>query len=250
MIPVSPINTLVLIPTFNERDNVQIIVKRVKDSLPSAHLLFIDDSSPDGTGEILDEMSNMDPTIHIEHRGRKLGVGSAHLHGINWAFDHGVDVLITLDADLTHSPEDANRMMTELDHADVIVGSRFIGHGGVKDWNLGRKVMTHLGHLLTLILLRIPHDASGGFRVYKISKLNRKVFELVSSSNYSFFFESLKILHLNSVSIRQVPIVLPARTYGSSKMRAKDIFGSFAYLLKLSILTTMVPNRYRIDNER
>lgn len=246
----SPINTLVLIPTFNERENVQIIVNRIKGTLPNAHLLFIDDASPDGTGKVLDQMSSLDSTIHVEHRARKLGVGSAHLHGIQWAFDRKFGVLITLDADLSHSPEDAIPMMSELDHADVIVGSRFIGHGGLQDWSLSRKFMTHLGHLLTLSLLRIPYDASGGFRVYKISNLNEKVFELVKSSNYAFFFESLKILHMNHISIKQVPIVLPARTYGHSKMRLHDVFQSFGFLLRLSILTVMFPNRYRISNEQ
>lgn len=214
------------------------------------HLLFIDDASPDGTGKILDEISSVDPTIHVEHRPRKLGVGSAHLRGIRWAFDHNVDVLITLDADLSHSPEDANRMLTELEHANVIVGSRFIGHGGLQDWSLSRKFMTHLGHLLTYSLLRIPYDASGGFRVYNISKLNREVFDLVGSTNYSFFFESLKILDMNHISIGQVPIVLPARTYGHSKMRLSDVYQSFGILVKLSILTVMFPSRYRISNEQ
>ena len=247
---VFPINTLVMIPTFNERENVQIIINRVKRTLPNSHLLFIDDASPDGTGKMLDEISLMDPTIHVEHRPRKLGVGSAHLHGIRWAFDHSVDVLITLDADLSHSPEDANRMLTELEHANVIVGSRFIGHGGLQDWSISRRFMTHLGHLLTLSLLRISYDASGGFRVYNISKLNKEVFELVRSTNYAFFFESLKILQLNNISIRQVPIVLPARTYGHSKMRLLDVFQSFGFLLKLSILTVMFPGRYRINNDQ
>lgn len=250
MIMALPINTLVLIPTFNERDNVKTIVERVKRTLPNSHLLFIDDASPDGTGKILDEMSLADPNIHVEHRERKLGVGSAHLHGIRWAFDRGVNVLITLDADLSHSPEDASRLMSELVHADVIIGSRFTGHGGLQGWSLSRKFMTHLGHLLTLLLLRIPYDASGGFRVYNISKLNGKVFDLVKSSNYAFFFESLKILHMNHISIGQVPIVLPARTYGHSKMGLHDVFQSFGFLLRLSILTVIFPSRYRISNER
>jgi dolichol-phosphate mannosyltransferase len=247
---ISPIDTLVLIPTFNERENIQIIVKRVQLALPNAHLLFIDDASPDGTGKMLDELSLTDLTIHVLHRARKLGVGSAHLHGIRWAFERSVDVLITLDADLSHSPEDANRMMTELEHTDVVVGSRFIGHGGLQDWGLSRKFMTHLGHLLTYSLLRIPYDSSGGFRVYNISKLNKEIFELVQSTNYAFFFESLKILHMNHISIGQVPIVLPARTYGHSKMGLRDVFQSLGFLLRLSILTLIFPSRYRIKNEQ
>lgn len=224
-------NVLVMVPTYNECDNVEIIADRIRRSVPKANLLFIDDSSPDGTGQILDELALTDAQIIVTHRPRKMGIGSAHLHAIFKAYSENYGVLVTLDADLTHSPENINTMISSLNLADVATSSRFLNRSDLDGWNLRRKATTHLGHLLTRVLLGLPYDSSSGFRAYNLSNIPEKYFEFVESSGYSFFFESLKILDLNQVSIVDVPMNLPPRTYGSSKMKLKDILGSIKILI-------------------
>lgn len=232
-------NVLVMVPTYNECDNVEIIADRIRRSVPNANLLFIDDNSPDGTGQILDQLALTDAQIIVTHRPRKMGIGSAHLHAIFKAYSENYAVLVTLDADLTHSPENINTMISNLNLADVATSSRFLNRSDLDGWNLRRKATTHLGHLLTRVLLGLPYDSSSGFRAYNLSNIPKKYFEFVESSGYSFFFESLKILDLNQVSIVDVPMNLPPRTYGSSKMKLKDILDSikilfiFAYKIKV-----------------
>ena len=173
-------------------------------------MLFIDDNSPDGTGERLDNLATQDARINVLHRSGKLGIGSAHLAAINFAYTNSVSVLVTMDADLTHSPEHIPTLLKLLSSADVVVASRFIDNGGLSDWNLKRRAMTLLGHLLTRVLLQIPYDSSGAFRAYRISNIPIELFGLVKSIGYSFFFESIKILDMNKTRITEFPVVLPA----------------------------------------
>jgi len=230
-------HTLVIIPTYNERENVEIIAGRIRATIPEAQLLFIDDNSPDGTGAILDHLASKDQKIAVTHRPRKLGVGSAHLDGLAYAYKIGISIVITLDADLTHSPEDIHGMIKALESADVATASRFHRDGGLDGWNFKRKAMTHAGHILTRVLLGLPSDASSAFRAYRLTTIPQGCFDLVRTSGYSFFYESLKILSMNEISIIDVPVVLPARTYGHSKMKPKDIRQSVLFLLRLSLET-------------
>lgn len=226
---------LIAIPTYNEVDNIDLISKRVLDAVPECHLLFIDDNSPDGTGERLNHLSKQDGRIRVIHRSGKLGIGSAHHAAIEYAYKNSIDVLVTMDADLTHSPEHIPKLLALLSSAEVVIASRFIESGGLSDWNFKRKVMTKLGHILTKILLQIPYDSSGAFRAYRISKIPVQLFSLIQSNGYSFFFESIKILEMNKTRITEMPIVLPSRTYGHSKMKTKDIFKSVSFMISLSI---------------
>jgi dolichol-phosphate mannosyltransferase len=226
---------LIAIPTYNEVDNIDLISKRVLDAVPECHLLFIDDNSPDGTGQRLRHLSKLDNRISVIHRSDKLGIGSAHLVAIEYAYKNSIDVLVTMDADLTHSPEHIPQLLELLRSAEVVIASRFMGNGGLSDWNFTRKLTTHLGHLLTRILLQIPYDSSGAFRAYRISKIPVMLFSLIQSNGYSFFFESTKILEINRTRITEMPVVLPSRTYGHSKMKTKDIFKSVSFMISLSI---------------
>jgi len=226
-------STLVLIPTYNEVLNVAIIAKRIRQSVPHARILFVDDNSPDGTGQLLDEISASDPQISVLHRSGKLGVGSAHLDGISWAYENGFKTLVTLDADCTHSPEEISLFLTHSGQYAVVVGSRFIGHGGITQWPFHRRLITRLGHILTQVLLRIPYDSTGAYRVYNLQMIPQKIFGLIRSKNYSFFYESLKVIDLAGLSIFEVPIVLEARFGGNSKMRPRDIRRGITYLVRL-----------------
>ena len=219
--------TLVMIPTYNESQNVRIIHSRVRAALPEAEILFVDDNSPDGTGDILDQLANLDMLVHILHRTGKLGIGSAHLAGIEWAYENNVHTLVTMDADCTHSPE------------EVVVGSRFIGGGGIKEWSLHRQMITRIGHLMTQLILGMRYDATGAYRVYRLDLIPQRLFSVIRSRDYSFFYESLKIIDLAKYSIAHVPIVLAPRFEGNSKMRPIDMVHGITYLFGLGLRTRL-----------
>lgn len=226
--------TLVFVPTYNERENVEAVWGRVAALGLDIDVLFLDDNSPDGTGEILDKLARKYSNITVIHRPRKLGIGSAHLAGIRWAYDHQYATLITMDCDFSHRPEDIPSFLKMGENHDVIVGSRFLGRESLSEWNLFRKTLTLLGHFLTRYCLNLRYDATGAYRLYRLDRIPREVFYLVDSQGYSFFFESLYVLHVNGFSIKEVPITLPARTYGHSKMSVNEALKSVWRLVEIS----------------
>ena len=237
--------TLVFVPTYNERENVRRLCSEILALDLRVDILFLDDNSPDGTGEVLDELAASHPNVHVIHRPGKLGIGSAHRDGINWAYDRGYSTLATMDCDFTHRPEDLPEIIRRSRDCDVVVGSRYSHPESLNDWTFFRKSLTLLGHVATNALLRMKYDATGAFRVYRLDRIPREVFSLVRSTGYSFLFESLYALFVNGHSIREVPIVLPARTYGHSKMRASDAFGSLAHLAGVA-LAQLFGSRYSL----
>lgn len=228
---------LIMIPTYNEVDNISVIILSIRNLGMNLDLLFVDDNSPDGTGDLLDQMAKTDQNIHVLHRPGKLGVGSAHLDGIRWCYQHGYDILITMDSDLTHSPGNIPKFLYHIQDSAVVVGSRFHHPESLPDWVWWRKLMTHTGHFLTTTLLNLPYDATGAFRVYRLSQIPLGIFEMVKHRGYSFFFESLHRLHINGIAIKELPIILPARAYGHSKMNLKDVTNGIRDLIRLAIRT-------------
>lgn len=243
-VPSSSDKTLVFVPTYNERDNAVRLIQELLQLPLNLDLLFIDDNSPDGTGEILDSIKTREPRLHVLHRKGKLGIGSAHLDGIRWAYDHGYMQLVTMDCDFTHPPECIPNLLAAGKDAAVAVGSRYIQKKSLSGWNAYRRFLTMTGHFLTRILLGMEYDATGGFRFYQLEKIPRQVFDLVGSRGYSFFFESLYIIHLNRFKIAQIPIHLPVRTYGSSKMDSSEVFRSVRFLFAVYFTTLL--NRERL----
>ncbi|MBP6343947.1 MAG: glycosyltransferase [Candidatus Omnitrophica bacterium] len=230
-------NILVFIPTYNEAQNVRTIYGQLKALGLNFDILFLDDNSPDGTGAIIDELAVGDPRLSVIHRQGKRGIGSAHQDGIRWAYERGYATLITMDCDFSHSPEYIRNFLALSDQADIVVGSRYMEEGSLDQWNFYRKFLTYIGHFLTDVLLRMPYDATGAFRLYNLRQIPRGVFTLVRSSGYSFFFESLYIMFLNNFSVKEFPIKLPARTYGHSKMTLKGAMRSFMHLVRICIRT-------------
>ncbi len=224
---------LLFIPTYNERENVQRIYEMIKALNLDLDLLFLDDNSPDGTGQILDAIAARDGRVSVIHRGGKLGIGSAHLAAIRWAYEKQYPVLISMDCDLTHPPDHLPQFLEHADDFDVVLGSRFMREDSLTEWNVFRKFLTHLGHFLTRHVLRVPYDATGAFRLYRLDRINPGVFKLVESQGYSFFFESLYVLCLSGVRVKEIPISLPIRTHGQSKMRLSDILASLRRLIEL-----------------
>ncbi|MCO6500297.1 MAG: glycosyltransferase [Vicingus serpentipes] len=228
-----PADYLILIPTYNERENVEKIFSKVNALNLNLDVLFVDDNSTDGTKEVLNQLSTSHKNLYVINRPGKMGIGSAHQDGIKWAYDKGYETLISMDCDLTHSPSDIPLFIENSKNHEIVVGSRYMQKDSIDTWNMYRKFLTRLGHFLTTTLLGMEYDASGAFRLYRLSKIDQRVFGLIESKTYSFFFESLLVLHLNQYQITEIPIKLPARTYGSSKMTLNDMILSLRMLAKM-----------------
>lgn len=237
---------LIFIPTYNERENVGAILGQLLALDLKTDILFVDDNSPDGTGILLDELAKDHPNVMVQHRAGKLGIGSAHKHSIAWAYEQGYTQLVTMDCDFTHSPEYIHQFIKLGKTADVVVGSRYLHQGSLSTWNARRRTLTHLGHWATGFFLGLPYDATGGYRLYRLDRVSRYFLTTVQSQGYSFFFESLFILHLNNYRIAEVPTNLPARTYGHSKMRFSDAVNSLSQLVHLFLGKLINRERFNI----
>ncbi len=239
--------TLIFIPTYNEKENVEKIYSKITELKLNIDILFLDDNSPDGTGILLDRLVKAYHDVNVIHRPKKLGIGSAHLAGIKWAYDYKYQKLITMDCDFTHSPEYLYDFIKYSDNYDVVIGSRYILKESLKGWNPVRKSLTLLGYILTKYLLKLPYDASGAYRLYRLDRIPQDIFNFIYSSGYSFFFESLYLLNINGFFIKEIPIVLPPRTYGHSKMSIIDIFYSVKYLFRTYLKNSINKDKFKIS---
>jgi dolichol-phosphate mannosyltransferase len=240
--------TLIFIPTYNERENAPRMCEQLHTLGLDADVLFVDDSSPDGTGDLLEGLKERFPRLIVHHRSGKLGIGTAHFDGIEWAYVNGYELLVTLDCDFTHSPSDIPRMIKAVEDADVSTGSRWLNKKSLPGWNFLRRSLTKLGHFLTKYILGVPQDASGAFRAYRLDRLPREIFRLIKSRGYSFFFESLFILNKNGFRISEIPITLPARTYGHSKMDLGAAFKSACYIFELYLADLRRPEQFLVGH--
>jgi dolichol-phosphate mannosyltransferase len=240
-------DTLIFVPTYDERENVGPLVEQLLALKLEADIVFMDDNSPDGTGQVLDRLAVPNPSLKVVHRTGKLGIGSAHLEGIAYAYQHGYRRLVTMDCDFTHSPSDIPRLLAVAENADLVCGSRFQAGDSLPGWSVARRGLTHLGHLVTQKMLGVTSDATGAFRVYRLDRISERLFGLVTQRGYAFFFQSMFIMQENGVRIAEVPIVLPARTSGHSKMSMVEIRRSIEQLAKLFIARTTNPAQFRLD---
>lgn len=225
---------LVLTATYNEAENVERMAEEVLRHEPGADFLFVDDNSPDGTGQILERMARENPQIHVLHRPTKLGIGTAHADGIRWAYRQGYRNLVTLDCDFTHPPRDIPRLIEAGESWDLVVASRHMERGSLEGWQPHRVFLTKSAYLATRYLLGMPFDATGAFRFYRLDRIPEVWFEQVRSPGYSFFLESLYVLWTHGARVRQIPVRLPARAQGKSKMRPADAWQSVKTVLRLA----------------
>lgn len=237
---------LIFIPTYDERENVSKMVEELLSLPLDADIVFMDDNSPDGTGEVLDGLARLHPRLKVLHRTGKLGIGSAHLEGIAYAYDRGYRVLVTMDCDFTHMPSDIPKLLEAAKDADLVAGSRFQNPDSLPGWSVARRGLTHLGHLVTQKTLGVTSDATGAFRVYRLDRIPRQLFNIITEKGYAFFFQSMFIMVQNEMNIVEVPIVLPARTYGHSKMNVVEIRRSIEQLGKLYLARLANPAQFRM----
>lgn len=210
---------LVVVPTYNEKDNVRLIADRLFGAVPSVHLLVVDDSSPDGTGEIADELAAADERVHVLHRTEKAGLGAAYIAGFAWAKEHGYDVVVEMDADGSHSPEQLPRLLAALEHADLVLGSRWVEGGRVVNWPRSREILSRGGNAYARTMLRLPlQDATGGYRAYRREVLDSLPLGEVASQGYCFQVDLAWQTWKAGWEVVEVPITFVEREHGESKM--------------------------------
>ena len=215
---------LVVIPTFNEADNIGQITSRLRAAVPDAALLVADDNSPDGTGDIADRLASGDESVHVLHREGKEGLGAAYIAGFQWAREHGYDVVVEMDADGSHAPEQLPRLLDALGDADLVIGSRWIPGGEVLNWPRRRQLLSRLGNRYTRSALGLPvRDATGGFRAYRGEVLDAIDWKDVASQGYCFQVDLTWRTFQAGFRIVEVPITFAEREQGTSKMSSRIV---------------------------
>jgi dolichol-phosphate mannosyltransferase len=210
---------LVVIPTYNEADNVESIVGRVRAATPQVDVLVADDNSPDGTGELADALAAADDHVHVLHRPGKAGLGAAYVAGFGWAKEHGYDAVVEMDADGSHAPEELSRLLDALREADAVVGSRYVPGGELVNWPLRRLVLSKGANTYTRLALGMPiKDATGGYRAYRVPILDKIDIGSVASQGYCFQVDLTWRVFRNGFRLVEVPITFAEREHGASKM--------------------------------
>ncbi len=215
---------LVIIPTYNELENIRLITGRVRKAMPEAHILIADDNSPDGTGAVADELVSLDDHIHVMHRLGKEGLAAAYMAGFSWGLEHGYGVLVEMDADGSHQPEQLPRLVAALQDADLVLGSRWVPGGAVENWPMRRKILSRGGNLYTRLMLDVDlKDATGGFRVFRATTLRALNLDSVASQGYCFQVDLARRVVAAGMKVVEVPITFVERAHGTSKMNNKIV---------------------------
>src|SRR3954451_21772702 len=210
---------VMVVPTFNEADNIAWLVGRLRIAQPEVDVLVVDDNSPDGTGALADALAAEDAAVHVLHRSAKGGLGAAYLAGFAWALDAGYDVVGEMDADGSHQPEQLHRLLEVLLEADLVIGSRHVPGGSVVNWPMRREALSRGGNLYVRLLLGIDiRDATAGFRVFRRSALEKIDLTSVESTGYVFQTDLVTRCLRAGLTVREVPIEFVERVRGDSKM--------------------------------
>lgn len=210
---------VMVIPTYNEAENIAWIVGRLRAAEPDVDVMIVDDGSPDGTGRIADEIAADDPQVQVVHRTEKAGLGAAYLHGFKIALDQGYDVVGEMDADGSHQPEQLYRLRSALLDADLVIGSRYVPGGSVVNWPLFRRLLSAFGNLYVRLLLGIKvHDSTAGFRLFRRSTLEKIDVNSVNVTGYVFQTDMAWRTLQAGLTVHEVPIEFIERERGDSKM--------------------------------
>lgn len=212
---------LVAIPTYDERENIEGVLERLRAAVPEAHVLVVDDGSPDGTGELVDAIAASDDHVHVMHRTSKQGLGAAYVAAFGWGLERGYDVLVEMDADGSHQPEQLPRLLEALvaDGADLVLGSRWVSGGAIVNWPWHRVLLSRGGSLYARLALGISvRDATGGFRAFRAGALARLLEVEVASQGYCFQIDMVRRAVAAGMRVREVPITFVERERGQSKM--------------------------------
>jgi dolichol-phosphate mannosyltransferase len=228
----------VILPTYNEADNVGPISSAILAALPAATLLVVDDDSPDGTGHLADALAAVDLRIRVRHRRLKQGLGRAYLDGFGVALAGGATTIVQMDADFSHDPASLGQLIAPIadDEADLVIGSRYTKGGSVVDWGIGRRIVSRGGSLFARVVLRLkPNDLTGGFKAWRASTLAAVPFDGVHAGGYVFQIEMTFRADRLGARIREVPITFRDRRVGQSKMSRRIVVEALVVVVQLRV---------------
>lgn len=226
---------LVVIPTYNEAENLPPLIAAILGLDADFHILVVDDNSPDGTGRIGDSLAQTHPEVHVLHRQAKLGLGPAYIAGFEWALARDYDFVFEMDCDFSHDPADLPRFLTEIQTADLVIGSRYVKGGSTPDWSLKRKIISRGGNLVSRIMLRQKtHDCTGGFRCYRRELLEKIPWYDICARGYGFQVAAVFYAERLGARIHEFPITFRDRRVGQSKMTAGIVKEAFTCVMELA----------------
>lgn len=236
---------LVIVPTYNEVDSIGKVVDRLFASGGDVSLLVIDDGSPDGTAAAVRELADGPHDIHLIERSGKQGLGTAYVAGFAWAIERGYDVVVEMDADLSHDPADARRLIEALNTADLAIGSRYVPGGRIENWSPVRRWLSLAGNLYARMWLGFKvKDSTSGFRAYKVATLRRQDLTQLRSEGYAFQIEMTRRLHRSRAEIREMPITFVERVEGKSKMSRRIVLEAIFKVTRWGIRDRITHRRH------
>jgi dolichol-phosphate mannosyltransferase len=225
--------TLIIIPTYNEIENLRQIVTDILSFAPKTDILIVDDNSPDGTGQLADQIGAEDPRVYTMHRTGKLGLGTAYIAGFKYAIEHNYDAAFEMDADFSHDPKYLPDFLKAIGNADLVIGSRYIPGGATPNWSLLRRFISGGGNIYARLLLGLPvHDCTAGFRCYRREVLENIGLDYVKSQGYGFQVEMTYRTMKQGYKIVETPIIFMDRRVGKSKMSRTIFLEAFTYVLR------------------
>jgi len=225
--------TLIIIPTYNELENLRPLLQEIFLYAPETDVLIVDDNSPDGTGKLADEIHNENPQVHVLHRAGKLGLGTAYIAGFKYAVAHDYDAAFEMDADFSHDPRYLPDFLKAIERADLVIGSRYIPGGGTPNWSFLRRFISGGGNIFARFMLGIPvQDCTAGFRCYRRQVLESIDLDTIQSQGYAFQVEMAYRVMRQGFKIVETPIVFMDRRIGKSKMSRKIVIEAFIYVLR------------------
>ena len=228
--------TLVITPTYNESKNILLLIEKIKKESSKIDILVIDDNSPDGTAALVTEISKNRDDIYIIKRLCKMGLGTAYIEGFKWAIEKKYDIVIQMDADLSHNPKDITHMIDHIKSNDLVIGSRYIDGVNVINWPMSRLLLSYFANIYSRIITGLPiYDSTGGYKCYRIEVLKNMPFDSIKSEGYSFQIETTFYSWKNNYKIKEIPIVFTDRTVGESKMNKNIIYEAIWIVLKLRL---------------
>jgi len=230
------VNTLIITPTYNERKNIENFIKKVFRVNPDYHLLIIDDNSPDKTAKKIKKMQLSYQNLHLKERPEKAGLGTAYIYGFNWALSQGYDIIVQMDADLSHDPKDIPKLITKLENNDLIIGSRYVNGVSVVNWPIQRLLLSYGANIYSKIITGMPiQDSTGGFKVWRCSLLDKIELSKVKSQGYSFQIEMNFRAWRLTEKIAEESIIFVDRTIGESKMSKSIMYEAIWMVWRLRI---------------
>lgn len=226
--------TIVIIPTFNESENIVPLMESIKTALPDTHILIVDDNSPDGTAELVNNKMRDEETIHLIVRQKKSGLGTAYCEGFKYALNNGFDYILQMDADFSHNPEELPRIISEMADADLVIGSRYISGVNVVNWPLSRLILSYGANLYTRLITCLPiKDGTGGYKCFNANYLKHIDLDQIRSNGYGFQIEMNYKMWKLGARIKEIPIIFVDRRSGESKMNRHIIFEAMWLVWKL-----------------